>query len=209
VDVSEAATDSEAGADGRRLRREANREAVLDALTALWREGQYEPSTAEIAVRAGLSPRSLFRYFDDVDDLNHAAIERQLAQARPLLDVGIDASAPAAEKARHLVEARVRMFETIAPAAAAARVCAHRHPVVADQLRDGRSFLRHQVRRLFAAELQGGRAALLPALDALCAFETYQLLRDDQGLSRAKTVSTLVAALVALVEPAAPTGGHP
>jgi AcrR family transcriptional regulator len=190
-------------ADGRRLRREQNRDAVLDALADLFQEGIYQPSTNEVAERAGLSPRSLFRYFDDVDDLNHAAIERELAKARPLLDLGIDPGAATATKIEHLVEARVRLFEEIAPAARAARVCAHRRPAIAMQLRDARSYLRHQIRRLFAPEL-GRSLALLPALDALCSFESHQLLREDQGLSRAKTVTTLVLALGALLDP---TGG--
>ena len=187
--------------DGRRLRREQNREAVLDALVELFGEGDYQPSSNDIAERARISPRSLFRYFDDIDDLNRAAIERQLAAARPLLDVGVAADAPTAAKVECLVAARMRLFETIAPAARSARVCAHRHPVIAAQLRESRSYLRHQIRRLFADELEGERAALLPALDALCAFETYELLRFDQGLSRSKTVFALVGALTTLLEP--------
>jgi AcrR family transcriptional regulator len=184
--------------DGRRLRREQNRDAVLDALTELFAEGAYQPNANQIAERAGLSPRSLFRYFDDVDDLNHAAIDRQLAAARPLLDVGVPPDAPTVTKIERLVDARVRLFETIAPAARSARVCAHRHAVVATQLREGRSYLRHQVARLFAPEL-GRDRALLPAVDVLCSFETYELLRTDQGLSRTKTVGALVAALHALL----------
>ena len=194
-------TDTVEEVDGRRLRREQNREAVLDALVELFGEGIYQPSSNDIAERAGISPRSLFRYFDDIDDLNRAAIERQLAAARPLLDIGVGADTPAATKIERLVAARVRLFETIAPAARSARVCAHRHPVIATQLRESRSYLRHQVGRLFARELGNHRAALLPALDALCAFETYELLRFDQGLSRSKTVSALVASLTSLLDP--------
>ena len=42
--------------DGRRLRREQNREAVIDALVELFEEGSYTPSSGEIAERAGISP---------------------------------------------------------------------------------------------------------------------------------------------------------
>jgi AcrR family transcriptional regulator len=188
-------TDQADEVDGRRLRREQNREAVMDALVSLFREGVYEPGSNEIAERAGLSPRSLFRYFDDVDDLSRAAIDRQLSAARPLLDVGIGADAPTRAKIEHLVAARIELFDTIAPAARAARVCAHRHPVVAAQLRDGRAYLRRQVAHAFATELHGDRATLLPAVDALTSFETYDLLRSDQRMSRARTESVLVDAL--------------
>ena len=47
--------------DGRRLRRERNRDAVIEALLDLFGEGNLQPSTDEIAVRSGVSARSLFR----------------------------------------------------------------------------------------------------------------------------------------------------
>jgi AcrR family transcriptional regulator len=194
--------DTAAELDGRHLRREQNREAVLDALVELFREGNLTPSTGEVAERARLSPRSLFRYFDDVDDLNQAAIDRQLTEARPLLDPGLVPDQPTAEKIARLVDARVRLFEQIAPARRAGRACAHYRPVVAAQLHDGRTFLRRQLAHVFAPEL-AGRADVFPALDALCAFETWELLRTDQGLSRATVVASLTAALTALL------GGQP
>jgi AcrR family transcriptional regulator len=194
-------TDTSDEVDGRHLRREQNREAVLDALVELFTEGCYQPSANDIAERAGISPRSLFRYFDDIDDLNRATIERHLAAARPQLDIAIEPDTPTRTKVERVVEARMRLFEMIAPAARAARGYALRHPVVAAHLRENRSYLRDQVHRLFAAELEGDRAALLPALDALCSFETCELLRFDQGLSRPKTASALVRALTALLEP--------
>ena len=50
--------------DGRRERRAGNRQAALDALVELFGDDRFQPSTAEIAERAGISARSLFRYFD-------------------------------------------------------------------------------------------------------------------------------------------------
>jgi AcrR family transcriptional regulator len=190
--------------DGRRARREQNREAVLDALGAFFDEGVYTPSTAEIAERAGLSPRSLFRYFDDVDDLNRAAIERQVRRAAPLLDPGIRADDHASEKIRRVVVARVRLFEEIAAPARAARVCAPGHPIITEQVTGARSYLRHQLQRAFAPELAalGDRgAAVLSSIDVLLSFESYDLLRADQQLSKARTIAVLVDALTALLSP--------
>lgn len=191
--------------DGRRLRRQQNREAVVQAMVDLFADGVYQPSAAEIAERARISPRSLFRYFDDVDDLNRAAIERNLADARPLVELDLDPAAPLAERIDRFVKARVRLHDRTAPAARAARACAHRQPVVAAQIRQARSFLRRQVRRAFADELSGARAPVLPAVDALCSFETYDLLRGH-GLSRPQVAATLTAALTALLH--TPAGGR-
>lgn len=187
--------------DGRRLRREQNRDAVVDALVGWFEDGVYEPSAAQIAERAGLSPRSLFRYFDDVDDLNRAAIAQQLATARPLLELRVGPDDPLLLRVERLVDARIRLYDAITPGARAARITAHRHHLVAKQVADSRAYLREQIRRLFPRELTGERGALLPAVDALCSFETYELLRTDQKLSRAKVAAVLTSALTTLLDP--------
>ena len=180
--------------DGRRLRREQNRETVLDTMVELFEEGSYQPTTDEIAARAGISPRSLFRYFDDVDDLSRAVIDRELAVSQPLLVLDVDERASREERIHRLVAARVRLFERIAPTARAARLAAARNAVIAARLRERRAFLRAQVRQVLDPP-----ALLLPALDALFSFETYELLRHDQRLSKVKATEALVAAAHALV----------
>jgi AcrR family transcriptional regulator len=193
--------------DGRRARREQNRMAVLHALVELHREGSYDPGTARIAERAGLSPRSLFRYFDDVDDLNRAAIEHQLELAKPLLAIAAEPADPTGHKAKRLADGRVRLFEAIAPAARAARVCAPRHPMIAAQIDQARAFYRSQLRKLFAPELAAMReeqaGTALAAADVVCSFESYDLLRRDHRLSRRNVARTMHQALCDLlgVEP--------
>ena len=55
-------------ADGRHLRLVRGKEAALDALLALYTEGRPYPTFADIAERAGISERTLFRYFGSYDD---------------------------------------------------------------------------------------------------------------------------------------------
>ena len=184
--------------DGRRQRREQNREAVIDALLALFGEGSYQPSTAQIAARAGLSLRSLFRYFDDVDDLHQAAASRQRMLARPLIELSVDPDQPVADKIRAVVRARARLFEQIGPAARALRACAHRHEPLAAELARNRAFLRGQLAAVFAPETASG-VAVLPAIDVLCSVESYELLRQDQGLTRSRAEAALVDAIGALL----------
>lgn len=173
---------------------------MLDALLELFAEDVLQPSSDQIAERAGVSPRSLFRYFDDVDDLVHAAIERHLSALFPLREVDAAADQPTKVKVERLVESRARLYEAIGPAARAGRVHAHRHPEVAAQIRAARAFWRNQVKTLFAPELRR-RPELLPAVDSLCSFESYELLRRDQRLSRPKAVAALSAALNRLLAP--------
>lgn len=164
-------------------------------MVEMFHAGIYSPGSAQIAERAGLSPRSLFRYFDDIDDLTQAAIDRQLAAAQPLLDPGVTAAAPLPERISSLVAARVKLHEATTPGARAARACAHRNPVVDLQVRESRAFLRKQVRMLLP-ELD---PSLLPVTDALLSFETYDLMRADQRQSAAAVTKSLTDALTALL----------
>lgn len=188
--------------DGRTLRRQRNRTAVVDALLDLYTDGILRPSSVEIASRAGLSPRSIFRYFDDADDLSRAAIDRQLERTAPLLVVAASPDAPLADRIGALVAQRSVLFEATAPSATVMRLQAPFQSVLEAQLRRSRAFLRSQIRRLFEAELSsmdGNGAATLSAIDVLCSFEAYRLLRQDQGLSEPEAEAALARALAALL----------
>lgn len=193
-------------ADGRHLRRDQNRAAVLDALSGLFAEGEYSPTSRQIAERAGLSLRSVARYFDDFDDLIRSAIKRIEGQALELARVPMGPELPTADKIDAIVATRVRLFETVTPAARAGRVCAHRQPVVAEELARTRGFLRRQLSELFAPELERTGSDLLAALDILLSFESYDLMRTAQGLSRPATVAALTSGVRMLLHPATVAG---
>ena len=195
----EAAADSD---DGRRARRGRNRDAVVEAMLELYSDGNLAPSSDEIAARAGLSPRSLFRYFDDIDDLARAAIDRHLARVLPLTPIDAEADAPLVDRIAALVEQRARVFEAIGNIGRVSRMRAPFQPLVAAELTQSRVFFRKQIKRLMARELSAMAAAraanVLAAADVLCSFEAFQLLRHDQMLSRARAATVLGDTLAAL-----------
>lgn len=193
-------------ADGRRLRRDRNRDAVVTALLELYNEGNLDPSAEEIAIRSGVSARSVFRYFDDVDDLSRAAIDQQQFAVRHLLPIDATPDAAVEVKARALARQRSDLFEAIESVGTVSRLKAPFHLLVAERLAEGRLFLREQVSHLFAPELAELRASLgkdtadrrLAAADVVTSFESYRLMRDDHRLSRTSTVTSMSDALVAL-----------
>ncbi len=181
--------------DGRHARRDRNKYAVVDAYLELVREGNPRPSIAEVADRSGVSHRSVFRYFSDKDELARTAIERQLAVAAPLVPLTVGPGAPLSERIERFVERRLELFAFVAPSARLSRSLAALQPVLANELKTTRAFLRSQIRHLFRAELDAmdgiERAAALAALDALCSLEAVDLMRLDQELSAADTAATL------------------
>jgi len=188
--------------DGRQLRRERNREAVVDALLDLYREGNLQPGTEEIAARSGLSPRSLFRYFDDVDDLIRTAIRHQEHRVAHLVPIEVGPDQPLADRVQALVAQRFQLFDAVGHAATVARLRAPFQPVLAEEVRQHRVFLRSQIATLFRAELaagdKGSGAAVLAAADVLTSFESCQLLLTGQSLSPARARAVVVGALMVL-----------
>ena len=189
--------------DGRHARRERNRLAVVDAMLALYAKGNLDPSSDQIAERAGLSPRSLFRYFDDIDDLVRVAVARHHERVRPLAELDTSTGAPLVDRIQRLVAQRMRLFDAIASVGTVSRLRAPFQPLIAGELTTARGYWRQQLRELFAPELRtlGTAAAshVVASIDVLTSFESVQLMRDDQQLSASAIVSTLVHSITALI----------
>jgi AcrR family transcriptional regulator len=191
------------GTDGRQLRRQRNREAVVEALLGLYHDGNLRPSTEEIAARSGLSPRSLFRYFDDVDDLNRAALRGLQDRVEHLFPVDVTATQPLDVRVAALVDQRFRLYDAIGNAGLVARLRSPFQPALAEQVRQNRALFRGQIETLFAPELaalpEGRAARVLAAADVLTTFEACQLLTVEQELSPEEARSVLGDALTTLL----------
>jgi AcrR family transcriptional regulator len=196
--------------DGRRQRRERNRTAVVDALLDRYRQGDLNPATDDLAAAAGISPRSLFRYFTDLDDLVRAAIVRQQGHLAPRYLVPVDPETPLPRRIDGFVTARVDLLEAMGPVAEVARLRARDHPVIATELARIRTTLRRQVATLFGRELAAlgdDGPATLALVDVAASWEAHHLLRHDQGLDRPGTEAALVLGLTRLLVPAAARAG--
>lgn len=204
VDVDAEATTTGPPADGRHARRDKNRLAVVDAMLSLYAAGNLDPSSDEIAESAGLSPRSLFRYFDDLDDLVRVAISRQYERLQSLARLDVSSEGRLQDRVDRLVAQRVRLFEGIGSVGIVSRVRAPFQPLIASQLTIFRSLLRRQLEQMFAPELaqhSPTRASgAVAAIDVLTSFESLQLMRDDQQLSQVQISAALSDAVTRLLE---------
>jgi AcrR family transcriptional regulator len=189
--------------DGRIARREANRTAVLDAVLELFSEDNLEPAPEEVARRSGVSPRSVYRYYEDREALLRAAIDRRIEAVRPLLVIHAIGEGPFDHRLEAFVASRLRLYDEVAATARASRLLARANPIVREQVERLRTVLRGQLDTQFRPELQaldgGTRQARADAADALCQLEALDHLRLARRLSPAATRRTLVEALRALL----------
>src|SRR5215472_13831754 len=189
--------------DGRTARRDRNKIAVLDAVLQLFSEGELRPSPEAIALRSGVSLRSVYRYMRDMDDLAHAAIDRHLERVGPLFVFDTAGEGPFGERVEAFVTARLRLHQAIGPIARAALARTRMRSLPAGEiLRENlnvrRGLLRVQLARHFAAELTrfGKHAdAILAAADALTQIETIDWFMIDGGYTAEQTREALVAGL--------------
>jgi len=192
-----------ASADGRLARRDRNRVAALDAIVELFSEGDLDPSPEQVAKRTGISPRSVYRYFDDREALLRSAIDHQMAKVLPHYHFPRIGEGSLTDRVPAFAAHRVQLHETIGATARATRRRAAIDDIVRDQLELTRRALREQIEKQFAPELDAmpaaTRRARVAALDALCELEALDHYRVHRGYSTTETEAMLADAVAALL----------
>jgi AcrR family transcriptional regulator len=181
--------------DGRHRRSAQSRQRILDALMALLADGETRPSADQLAERAGVGRRTVFRLFSDMESIYaemHAAMRSALHRDAQDLD-------DEPEGLRALVARRVRLYEAFRPLHAAA--AAHRteggaveqahRALVADLRRDLARSLPHE---------GADDPALLDGLEALLSPDVWSRLRHEQKLDR-DTATQVLIRMVDVLEP--------
>ncbi|MEL6893308.1 MAG: TetR/AcrR family transcriptional regulator [Actinomycetota bacterium] len=177
--------------DGRTARRQRNREAVIDALIALTAEGEVDPSVDAIADRAGVSYRSVYRYFADRSEMLDAAADRAMSWIRPMLAETVtpfDLSDPLDHRIDGLVDARSEVYAQIAEVARTALRRSHSEPRIAKEFIDARELMREQIAERFAPELdqfdERERELRITSIDHNLAFASLDYVVNERGHTR-------------------------
>jgi len=186
--------------DGRSARRHRSRALAVDAVLDLLGEGVLRPTAQQVAERSGVSLRSIFRIFDDVESLNAAAAARQLSRVRHLfVDVLATGSLP--DRVAEIVTINGRLYESIAPIRRAALRAAPESPALQEQLDRARSWVRVEVERVFADELAEAGWHATAAVELVLSFEAWDQLRSAQGVSAERAAATVTGMVLALLGP--------
>ncbi len=176
---------------------------MVEAALALVDEGVMDPSVEQLTERSGLSARSIFRYFEGLDDLRRAVIRSQFERLQPLVDSTDGAEGPLETRVKRFVDARLKFNESIAGPARTAQMRAHVAPVIAEDIHEFRRILDASVRRHFAPELKGRSRAeaedLIALIDVLVSFDGWDLLTRDHGRSRTQIRRAWTLALESLL----------
>ncbi|MBQ62465.1 MAG: TetR family transcriptional regulator [Gammaproteobacteria bacterium] len=167
--------------DGRRLRSRDSKRRIVSAMLELVREGNIAPTAEEVAQRANVGLRTVFRRFKDMESLYaemSVAISEQVA---PIVNKALGHEEWWRNFAQ-LVERRLRVYEVIMPYRVAADILKFRSDILQTRhleiVRDERERLMSVLPPFL---LEDG--PLIEALQAVLSFDMWNQLRSDQGLS--------------------------
>jgi AcrR family transcriptional regulator len=179
--------------DGRRVRGERNKDAVVEALLSLYDAGEVEPSVARVAEVAGVSERSVFRYFEDKDDLIGAAIALQIERVGHLFE---DLSVEGAFEQRldAILDHRLRLFDAISGVMRASEFHEHRSSLVRAGIDQRRALLRAQAVDQFRPELNRSddSPGASRAIDVALSLETISYLMRHYKRSQVRDTLALM-----------------
>ena len=183
--------------DGRRLRSRDSKRKIVSAMLELVREGRIAPTADEVAQRANVGLRTVFRRFKDMESLYaemSVAISEKVA---PIIDEQL-AHTIWWKNFAQLLDRRLRVYEIIMP-----------YRIAADALRFQSNVLHSRHREIVRDERERLLAALpsfvledrvkIEALEAVLSFDMWNQLRNDQKLSvnqASEVVNRLVSQLL-------------
>jgi AcrR family transcriptional regulator len=188
--------------DGRLARSVRTRRAIVDALRSLHHDGDLRPTAPRVAERAGVSVRTVWQHFTDLESLLVEAGQRDYEIAQSFVE-RLPATLPLDQRIAAVADQRARMFEAMAPPWRAARL----HEPFSAQIRSNRDRLmrlgRDHVEASFAPELEGraaaDRAVLVDALQLACSWAAWEGLRADLHLGVDAARAVVVRMLTALL----------
>ncbi len=167
--------------DGRRLRSWDSKRRIVSAMLELVREGNIAPTAEEVAQRANVGLRTVFRRFKDMESLYaemSVAISEQVA---PIVNKALGHEEWWRNFAQ-LVERRLRVYEVIMPYRVAADILKFRSDILQTRhleiVRDERERLMSVLPPFLLED-----RPLIEALQAVLSFDMWNQLRSDQGLS--------------------------
>lgn len=189
-------------ADGRAARSHRSRRAIIDAMRALHAEGDLRPTAPRVAERAGVSLRTVWQQFADMEALLVEAIRRDNGIVRSLIEE-IDPDRPLAARVALFTSQQARILEQMTPSWRAAHI---HEPFSAELKRNKVRALvksRASLERVFARELTGlagpQRKQLTDALHAVSIWSFWESLRTDLCLDPGRAEELLRSTFLALL----------
>lgn len=183
--------------DGRRQRGRTSRALIVDAMLTLVREGDYSPSAAKVAELAGVSLRTVFRHFDDMETLYREMSEAIRSRVLPAF-LKPYRSEDWRGRLFEMVERRIELFDQIMPFKISASVKRFQSAFLMEDYRQHLLLEQTSLESILPPEIVAD-AVLNNALRIATSFQGWRRLRHDQDLGFADSRAVVMRTVEALL----------
>jgi AcrR family transcriptional regulator len=183
--------------DGRRRRGQDNRASIVAAMLDLVAAGDVSPSAEQVAARAQVGLRTVFRHFKDMDSLYAEMSEAISSKFLAAADRPFEANDWRGRMVE-LVTRRAKVFEAITPYRRATEAFRHRSTFLDSGALAMAAGLREILQRELSVEMATDDVRF-ETLDLLLSYETWSRLRREQGLSPAHAQAVLEGAVSIMI----------
>lgn len=183
--------------DGRRLRSEESRSAIVRAMLKLIEAGDVAPSAEKVAALASVGVRTVFRHFENMESLYREIDALIRGEIAPLAKQPLTSTTWIA-RLNELIDRRARIFERIMPFKEASDVHRHQSSFLHEQMDDLTLQQRSSLFAILPAEMRM-KPDLRESLDLALSFEAWRRLRKEQRLSVVRSRRVMHAMASALI----------
>jgi AcrR family transcriptional regulator len=169
-----------ASSDGRRRRSENSRAKIIEAMLSLVREGKIVPTAEEVAARADIGLRSVFRHFADMEMLRSEMVG-QVAQTYMKWLTPYEGD-DWRDQLKQLISRRASAYEETLPFKRAAEVRRLKSSAIGSEFDRINALMRSRLKSVLPEEFTS-QPILFETLDLALSVDAWQRLREDQKLS--------------------------
>jgi AcrR family transcriptional regulator len=189
IAIDEALKAEALSSDGRRARSQASRSKIIRAMMDLIEAGDPDPSTANVAKKAGVGLRSLFRHFEDKDAIYREIDAALMKGYRPIIEAPYK-SDDWRERLMELIERRCEIDEATAPYRISTTAMRQRSKFLKENFQRVHDTEKARLNSILPSQLHTDKPLGRSILIAM-SFDTWRMLREDEHLSASETVEAV------------------
>ncbi|MEM9570634.1 MAG: TetR/AcrR family transcriptional regulator [Pseudomonadota bacterium] len=182
--------------DGRRQRSDRSRRKIIEAMFELLREGNMAPTAVEVADRAKVGLRTVFRHFEDMESIFEEMTDELKSVVMPALLAPLEATTWR-ERLFEVADRNAEIYERVFPMQVALVLRRFQSDFLAKQYKSEVHLLRESLKSILPKKVRDNRI-LFAAIEVNLTFATWRRLREDQHLSVPNAKATLKLTLSAL-----------